>query len=914
MDLKPTVTRLLKAVVIWIPLTLAFLVVITLLAVWLYVTPQRMEQVITTQFAAKSTGTIQLHVANVNPYSGFEIHDIVIKSGPDFNGDILARIDMIRVKYDFFSLFLGDIHLHEIGIYRPRVYVQWRDGHWNVATLIKPQTAKEEPVIAEESLDEIRFPIHIEFLMNMMMENLEIHVRGPSYHSSLKNFSASAKIWIPPFQRIPMSLEAFSLLERMQVEVNPAKTLDLSFYSDDATVEPPLLFTWRLQFDKSQGEKKKFISLLKAGTYRAPVRFKRSHLAPMNFLVSYDIQYDPGKDFLNLRNFTVSMKKRNWVSLSGHVKGVTSRQNVSLHMRESDIRLDDVYPYYRAVTGDRKSIFRGTLSLYPFSVTGTTSSLDVEGVLKGRDLEFRQEETGVQLTRMNMPFSAIRRGSDIKINTSFDLPRFIYTMERSRSGANGLHVNADISLVDNMKTIMINGLSIRHYDPLSGNNSLRTGITGRVKVSPRVQGSLHVKSLVFDRDSLEPTLTGNLKKTLRTVKLKQKVNISSRIGFYTGVNENRLNVTMRSSIPDYDVTDLSLEGKIIQNTREKKIYMEKVILSSKSRNLSLSCKGMLELKSEPFSDSDILLKVRMESPRMKPVYNDWKMSGLVEIDTRIKGDLQNGMASGKILIEEVNVQDDESRTSVESVYLDFPFEYRFTPRYSGESLLVVKKSDIINNRFFQEKDNFRIKSVKSRHPVRDIQFEYLKDMSGRIHFRDNVMEINSLRAYVLNGSLYGKNLLFNLADLKARNMEYQLIMDISNIDIARLDEPNPQKQSKGSEVSMNANLSGRSMDFSRELDMKGSVHIYKIGEKFARQLLTGLNEEKGKSKLGIGQVAVDNSLRVESFDFNLDSGLMYTTVHFKRNLFGYTISVKDEEVKYERMPVQEFLRKVRKGE
>jgi len=914
MDLKPTVTRLLKAVIIWVPLTLAFLVVIALLAVWLYVTPLRMEQVISTQFASRTNGTIQLHVADVNPYSGFEIHDIVIRSGPDFGEDILARIDVVRVKYDFFSLFLGDIHLHEIGVYRPRVYVQWKDGHWNITRLMKSMPVKEEPVIEEEPRDEIRFPIHVEFLMNMVMENLEIHVQGPSYTSSLKKFSASAEIWIPPFKRIPLSLEAFSLLERMKIDVNPAKTLDLSFYSDDATVEPPLLFTWRLQFDKTPGEKHKFISLLKAGTYRAPVRFKRSHLAPMNFLLSYDIQYDPGKDFLNLRNVSVSMKERKWISLSGHVKGVTSSQNVSLHMLESDIRLDDVYPYYRAVTGDRKSIFKGTLSLYPFSVTGRISSLDMNGVLKGRNLEFSQDETGFQVSNLNMPFSASKRGADIKINTRLDLPRFIYTMERSRSGVNGLRVNADLSLVENMKTIMVNGLSIRHYDPLSGNTSLRTGMTGRVDVSPRLKGSLHVQSLIFDRNSLEPTLSGNLKKTLRSIKLRQKIHISSRIGFYTDVDENRLNVSMKSSIPDYDVTDLSLEGKVIQDTREKKIHLKKVQLSSKSRNLLLSCNGMLELKSEPFSDSDIFLKIRMASPRMKPVYNDWKMSGLVEIDTRIKGDLENGIATGKILIEDVNVQNDESKTNVESVYLDFPFQYRFTPRYSGESLLVVKKSDIINNRFFEEKDNFRIKSVRSRHPVRDIQFEYLKDMSGRIHFRDNVMEINSLRAYVLNGSLYSKNLLFNLADMKARNMEYQLIMDISNIDIARLDEPNPRKKGEGTEVSMNANLSGRGLDFSRELDMKGSVHIYKIGEKFARQLLTGLNEEKGKSKLGIGQVAVDNSLRVKSFDFNLDSGLMYTTVHFQRNLFGYTISVKDEEVKYERMPVQEFLRKVREGE
>ncbi|MFW5771134.1 MAG: hypothetical protein ACOCX9_06830 [Spirochaetota bacterium] len=914
MELKPTATRLLKTVFIWIPLTLAFLLVITLLAVWLYVTPRRMEQVITNQFAAKSNGTIQLHVADVNPYSGFEIHDLVIKSGPDFGGDILARIDVIRVKYDFFSLFLGDIHLHEIGIYRPRVYMQWKDGHWNIASLMKSLPAEEEPVDDEKPLEEIRFPIHVEFLMNMVMENLEVHVQGPSYRSSLKNFSASAKIRVPPFKRIPMSLEALSLLERMQVDVNPEKTLDLSFYSDDATVEPPLLFTWRLRFDKTRGEKQKFLSLLKAGTYRAPVRFKRSHLAPMNFLISYDIQYEPDKDFLNLRKFTVSMKKRNWISLSGHVKGVTSRQDVSLNMLESDIPLDDVYPYYQAVTGDSKRIFKGSLSLYPFSVAGKISSLNVTGALKGRNLEFSQDETGIQVSRMSIPFSASKRGSDIKINTSVNLPSFIYTLERSRSGANGVHVNADLSLVDNMKTIIINGLSIRHHDPLSGNSSLRTGMTGRINVSPRVQGLLHVKSLMFDRNSLEPTLTGNLKKTLRSVKLKQKIHMSSSIGFHAGDTENRLNVEMRSSIPDLDVTDLSLEGKVVQNTREKKIYLEKVLLSSRLRNLTLSCKGMLELKSEPFSDSDLLLKVRMNSPQMKPVYNDWKMSGLVELDTRIKGDLENGMASGKILIDNVNVQEDKSRTNVESVYLDFPFQYRFTPRYRGESLLVVKKSDIINNRFFQEKDNFKIKSVKSRHPVRDIQFEYLKDMSGRIHFRDNVMEINSLRAYVLNGSLYGKNLLFNLADMKTKNMEYQLILDISNIDIARLDEPNPRKKEKGTKVSMNANLSGRGIDFSRELDMKGSVHIYKIGDKFARQLLTGLNREKGKSKLGIGQIAVDNSLRVESFDFNLESGLVYTTVHFQRNLFGYTISVKDEEVKYERMPVQEFLRKVREGE
>ena len=916
MGAKRVVKILLQSLFLWVPLGLALLSGILLLVLWLYLTPSRMEHLVTSLFNERSNGSIQLDVISVNPYSGFDIKNIVIRSGPDFNNDVLARIARLRLRYDFFSLFLGDVHVHEVGVYGPELFIRWKDDHWNVETLMKTSAMiQEEPEeIKEEPLEDIELPINAELLVNMVLEDLAVTVNGPSYSSSLENFSASAKIWLPPFKKIPVSLEAVSLLETMDVQLNPKETLDLSFYSDDATVDPPLLFTWRLRFDRGSTHGSSFLSMLKLGTYRAPVRFKRTHLVPMKFLLSYDLQYNPDRDRLNLYNLTLSMKNRKWISLEGKIEQVTGKQKLNVHMVESDISLNDVYPYYRAVTGDTSTAFGGRLSLFPFSVTGTMSTLNMEGSLKGRNIELRQNDNGINIPRMNMPFTVNKRGSNIAVSTRLLLPGFFYTLERSRSGENALYAGARLTLLNNMQSLVINDFSLRHYDPGSGNTTLKTGIKGNIDLSPDMKGSIQIASMVFDRNALESTLTNRLKESLKPLKLKEKVTISSGVHFVSGAEKQRVHIRMDSAIPDYEVTDLVLDARILHEASKKKISLEKVHLSSKSRKLSIDCNGMVELEKEPFSDSNISVTIRMNSPAMRPVYDDWKMSGLVKIDGTIRGNLENGMARGKILVDNVNVKNAATLTDVAAVYLDFPFEYHLNPEYTGKSLLVVKKSDVINNSFFQEKDNLKIRSIRSRHPARDIQFEYLKDLSGRIQFRENVLEISSLRAYVLDGSLYGKDILFNLADMKARNMEYQMIMDITNMDIARLDEPDPKRKEKGGELSMNANLSGRGIDFSRELDVKGSVHIYEIGDRFANQLLTGLNEEKGKSKLGIGQVAVDNSLRVKSFDFNLDRGLIYATVHFQRNLFGYTISVKDEEVKYDRVPVQEFLRKVREGE
>jgi len=177
-------------------------------------------------------------------------------------------------------------------------------------------------------------------------------------------------------------------------------------------------------------------------------------------------------------------------------------------------------------------------------------------------------------------------------------------------------------------------------------------------------------------------------------------------------------------------------------------------------------------------------------------------------------------------------------------------------------------------------------------------------------FRDNVFDLVNLKGTILNGSLSGTNSLFYLADLKPDNMEYRLNIAATNIDPSFLDDLSDQKKDTNAELSFNASLSGRGLNFSKRVTTTGYINIYKIGENFANKLMKGLSDKKGRSMLGRTQVVVDNFNIPTGFYFNIDSGLVYATVTLKKKILGYIVSIEENKVQYDRIPIQEFIRKV----
>ena len=80
-------------------------------------------------------------------------------------------------------------------------------------------------------------------------------------------------------------------------------------------------------------------------------------------------------------------------------------------------------------------------------------------------------------------------------------------------------------------------------------------------------------------------------------------------------------------------------------------------------------------------------------------------------------------------------------------------------------------------------------------------------------------------------------------------------------------------------------------------------------------LMKGLSQEKGESKLGIVQPIVDNFVLPKGFNFNLDKGLVYTTVTLDRKVVSYAsgIKIENNKIEFKRMQIQEYLNNIMGG-
>ncbi|MCX7678433.1 MAG: AsmA family protein [Spirochaetes bacterium] len=918
------VFKVAKILLLYVPLCVLFFAIIGIAGLSIYLTPQRAEKLIVEQFNARSYGDITLKVKRFGLFRGFEIEDVIIRNGEEFGRTPFVEIKRIVCDYRILPMLVGNVRINEIGIYQPRIYLKERNGVWNAARLMKPGEPRKEEEKPEpeeeprkESREEISLPISVEFLFKFVLEDLRVYAEGSGMKTSLEGFSCGVDVYVPPFKKIPLSSMAVSIFERMKIELNPKEELNLHFVSETAEVSPPLILFWKLVYKKphTPEEAPHFESSLKLGTYRTPVRFKRAHLAPLSFLVSYDMLYNPANDLLNLNHFTISFSGKKLISLSGEVREVTTRQRFNIRMLESNISLTDLYPYYRSITGDTAMRFAGSVSLYPFIVKGDPKNIDVDGQLRIGNLYFRNPAIEARVPAMMLGYSVRMRGNDVALLSDLKIPHFDYVLNRGKSGDNGLllSLNAQYNLKN--QYLLLNDISMRFYSPASGRDALKLGLNGKVSLAPVMVGNVRMATFQFMKDPLLEMVPKPMARDLGTAlgALKNPVNLDLSTGFRMDTRTIAADVLLACKIPDFKINDLVLTANIEQNALRKMLFIRKVNLSSKERNLSVDVGGQLDLENPPGKNTDVGLRISLNMPEMKEVFEKWALSGNVEITARQKGDIKTGVALGAVKIAHLNVKNPEKKVHIEDFNLNFPFEYNHKIRLS-ESRIAVDKSTLLETAFFRDRDNFTIKSISIKHPARDISFQIIKDFSATMFFRDNTFEIPTMKAYVMGGGFYGRNILFALRDFKTDNMEYSLTLDVTNVDIGLLDEPNPQKRTRDAELSLNAQFKGRGVDVKKELTPVGYINIHKIGDKFANRLLKGLSSEKGRSKLGIAQYPVDNSMMVSGFNFNLDKGLVYTTVTFNRKAIGWLVGIEQNKVQFERIKLQEYLRNILGGD
>jgi hypothetical protein len=397
------------------------------------------------------------------------------------------------------------------------------------------------------------------------------------------------------------------------------------------------------------------------------------------------------------------------------------------------------------------------------------------------------------------------------------MPHMNYALGREQSGDNGLNLALAVDASENFSYFDINSLNIQFYNPAVKRNALSLALSGKVRTAPVLKGNIKISSLVFDKEPLIPMLPEGLQASLGGLPFTKPVVAALGADFTLGTAATVADLDLALAVPDFNVNDLRLLAGITQhNNAAKRIDVRRLQLSSVSRGVTLTAGGHVEMAKAPLSDSDLKLNLRIAYPQMVEVYAPWKLQGAVVLDARMKGDLETGGVSGSLNIKDLYAKNDESKLAVNKVNLAFPFEYSFKTATDLQSRIAIDKSRLIDNEQFRDKVNFTIESVYAKHPARDIAFPYVRDFKSVMFFRNNAFEIVRLEAGVLDGTIFGRDILFNLADLKTDNMEFRLVLDVTNVDINRLDDiEGTQKKTRDAEVSLNADISGKGLDSAR---------------------------------------------------------------------------------------------------
>ena len=911
---KPSRKKRILKILIIAPFSIAAFIFVVLTAAVVFLSDKRFEHIAEKYYPDYMNGRLELDVKHFNLMSGFDIKNIVIYNPEPFKGEMI-RIDRLVLDYSLFQILTGNIRFNEIGIYSPRINLIQEKGVWNFEKLAKPSGTKEEPVeeVSGESSKEINLPISIEFFLKFILKDLSIDVDADEFKTSLSDFSFTTDIYVPPVKKIPLGISAVKLVETLSVNINPAEKLNLSFSSKEAEVKPPLILFLGLNLVNKDGEKA-FESRFKAGTYNSPVRFQRSHLGPLDFLISYDIFLDPINDFLRLNSFDIKFKDDKWLSLGGTVTSMSKNQNIDIRMKESRIDLSKLYPYYVTLTKDNSLKFGGRLSLYPLSVAGNASNVRLNGNFRFNDFLFRQEAFELKADSMDIAYDIRKKGSEADISLGINLFPFFFRLDKSWSSRNSFRLAADISTYSDFSRFLINSFSAKYSSSPKSANALYLSAKGKASISSGTEADIEIMPLELNVRELEALLPMSIAESLNAVPLKKSVKADLNISF---LQKEKMSAALKALfvIPDYDVKDLVLDASLTQDSRKNRIDLHRFSIGSREFGVLLKADGMLEQKNSPLSDSDIKVSLTADSGKKKIKKENLSLWGSLYLNARMKGGLENGKASGEISIKNLNFEDSLNMLSVNSLNLDFPFDYDLKSKYDGTSRIAVDKSRLLDNTGFKEKDNFKIGSLKIKHPSRPEQFELIKDLSASMRFKENVFSITSLKAFLMNGIISSDEIMFYLADMQTKNMEYRVSLNANNIDISQLDRISSSRNTKA-EISLNADISGRGVDFSGDLpDINGFMNIYKIQDKFANRLMKGLSEEKGESKLGVTQKVVDHLNLPSGFYFNIDSGNVYATVTLKRKALGYfTFHIEDDKIQYDRIPIKEYLGKIRKNE
>ena len=539
----------------------------------------------------------------------------------------------------------------------------------------------------------------------------------------------------------------------------------------------------------------------------------------------------------------------------------------------------------------------------------------------------------------------LRSSSDFT-KTNFDLDLILrnaaYTLRRSRSRPIHLSLRTQ-GKVDFQKGIKLDLHSLK----LRGKN-----IRGRTLIEFRTQGALAFEDssqsyllkksqLSINTDRLYPTLPQFLSETLAPFRTYMANKASKTLALNSPVlrfeNTKSKSILLgqgRLEIPALNLNDLDFAMDI--QIGEKQILFKKATLRGLRGALAGDLQGKIEKHKE--WNPNLNASFRVFSNTFLRVHENISVQGDLNLKARLLPEkLQASINTNNLNFEflsgnckTLNNADCRSLFVHQLVLDNLQIEHLRKPSPFSRKTLSGPQNNYEQRSYDIAKYNFRIGRITSSHnPRREYmqapkRWHYIGRPGGKpglravLAYQNNTLSIDRIELsrfhlqekqkrvrWLKNGIIRGKDIYFNLFDLKAENMSAAWKLKIQNLDL----EPFLPLSRSNYDGIISADFKGQINSFGDDIleKIKASLIVHQISPEFGGFITRILVPAQVVAFL------VRNTLEIPSIKFRLQDGLAYSYIQVQRAriLPGALLSSASEEIKQERMPIAQFLKRAK---
>ena len=399
--------------------------------------------------------------------------------------------------------------------------------------------------------------------------------------------------------------------------------------------------------------------------------------------------------------------------------------------------------------------------------------------------------------------------------------------------------------------------------------------------------------------------------------------VTGKVGYSSSKKTQNIHTDLTFKIPGLKIDDLNILSDVaLHDDIHSTIEFPSVKIRGFKNNYQADIQGNLKkLKKKipaPFSDyyPDIKVSVSLNAPKEVTLIENLKYKGMFSLVSHIKdNDVRTSVKSEDVDVSfrqgECKIVTDCMNYRLVGLNMDVPIHHDLSIT-NTETLIIGDVSKYTKNFNQTTPYNISIKKIFAPHPAKlHEDFEYIKEINGapgltlKAEYRANYLFIDQLRVYVLDGVLYGKDILFNLGSANLENIEYRATMQIKDIDLKQLLPEKSRKRFDDGKIKADINVSGRNLN-----DPIGNLElffsVYQIGKDFGKSAINVISPQNLFTDWVIGSYSVDK------LDVQLSKGLVYATILFKKSVLSTLIAkIEDNKITQERVPLANFLNRAK---